>query len=218
METTFIFLIMNCEKYKQKADHQKQTWLKSLPSFLSTYYHVRGNIKLVSNYEFDDANSILTVKAKDDYNSLPTKVIMAYKAVNERFAFDYIFKTDDDQMVTNTKAFETIKNVILMKKPNYGGNIIDVKLPYKSKYYLIHNELPQDLFLLPTKYCSGRFYFLSKEAVNDLVLKLPLFHAEFLEDYAVGYHLKKSLKENMLFIDTGKIFKDFTLVDESASS
>jgi len=206
----FIFLIMNCRKYEKKAAHQKKTWLPLLPSFLP-YYHVIGDPDLKTDFEYDDINRVLTVKSKDDYNSLPQKVIKAYEAVAQRFKFKYIFKTDDDQMVKHPECFEHIKNVILSKKSHYGGFIIDVKTPHISKYNLIHPELPSDLAILPTKYCSGRFYFLSEEAVKYLIERSVLFHNEHLEDYAVGFHLKKSLKESILFIDTNRIFKDFVL-------
>ena len=206
----FIFLIISCEKYREKAEKQKLTWIPKLPSFLLTsWYHVIGKPDLTQDFLFDDTNRVLTVKAKDDYNSLPQKVIMAYKAVQTRFNFLYIFKTDDDQMVKDTRSFELIRNVLLQKTPHYGGYIIDVKQPHISKYNTIHPELPDNLQILPTKYCNGRFYFLSKEAVAYLVDRLVLFNNEYLEDYAIGFHLKKSLKEKMLFIDTNKIFKDF---------
>jgi hypothetical protein len=207
----FVLLLMNCKKYQNKAAHQKSTWLQRLPTFLSKYYHVLGDPDLRSEFVFNDTDHILSVKCNDDYNSLPKKVILAYAAVQSRFNFLYIFKTDDDQMVENLKAFELIRTTLLHKLPHYGGNIIDVKQPYKSQYSRIHPELPEDLYVLPTKYCSGRFYFLSKEAVADLVDRKVLIYKEYLEDYAIGYHLKKSLKANMLFIDTSKIFKDFIL-------
>ena len=38
----YILLILNCEKYKDKAENQKETWLKLLPQHIR-YYHVIGN-------------------------------------------------------------------------------------------------------------------------------------------------------------------------------
>lgn len=204
----FVFLIMNCEKYRDKALKQKSTWLPQLPSFL-IYYHVLGAPLLTNDFVFDDEQHILYVKAEDDYNSLPKKVIKAYEAVKSRFQFKYIFKTDDDQMVKKPQVFETFKNVILQKEAHYGGYIIDVKQPHYSEYNRIHPELPNRLPILPTRYCSGRFYFLSHEAVDDLIGKKALIKNEYLEDYAIGFHLKRNLKENMLFVDTNKVFKDF---------
>jgi hypothetical protein len=73
----YILLIMNCKKYKLKADCQKKTWLTELPNYL-IYYHVIGDITLESDYLFDNDNRVLYVKTNDDYISLPYKVIMSY--------------------------------------------------------------------------------------------------------------------------------------------
>jgi hypothetical protein len=67
--------------------------------------------------------------------------------------------------------------------------------------------------LYVTKYCSGRFYFLSSEAVNYLITKRENIEREFLEDYAIGFNLKHSLKDGMLSIATNKFFTDIELSD-----
>ena len=69
IEQDFIMLIMNCKKYEKKALFQKQTWLQSIPAYLK-YYHVIGDETLETTFAFDEGNSILWVKAADDYNSL----------------------------------------------------------------------------------------------------------------------------------------------------
>jgi hypothetical protein len=64
-----------------------------------------------------------------------------------------------------------------------------------------------------TKYCSGRFYFLSSEEVQYLILKRANIEREFLEDYAIGFNLSRTLKENILLISTNKYFTDIELSD-----
>ena len=91
----FILLIFNCQKYKYKAVKQKDTWLHNFTSM--PFFHVIGDLDLPTNYLFDNEQHILYVKVKDDYISLPKKVIAAYEAVNTEFIFNYVFKTDDDQ-------------------------------------------------------------------------------------------------------------------------
>ena len=59
-----------------------------------------------------------------------------------------------------------------------------------------------------TKYCSGRFYFLSKAGVQNLITKKKDLEQEYLEDYAIGLNLGHFYKEHMLFIDTNKYFID----------
>jgi hypothetical protein len=211
----YILLIFNCQKYRFKAQKQKETWLPNSPANLK-YFHVIGDPELTNSYEFLPDENILLVKVEDDYNSLPKKVIRAFEAVNKTYQFKYIFKTDDDQQVTNIKFFDTIISLLNRKyddpeaRIHYGGHIVDVKQTYQSQYYRIHNELPTNLLVQATKYCSGRFYFLSQESIYFLVEeKKKQIETEFLEDYAVGYYLKDVFKGNMLPLDTNKYFVDF---------
>ena len=214
IEQDFIMLIMNCKKYIKKALFQKKTWLRSIPSYLK-YYHVIGDETLETQYKFDNDNNILWVKVADDYNSLPIKVITAYEAVYDTFNFKYLFKTDDDQILVKPQFFDTIKNLItnMIPPPHYGGYIVDVKQPYLSQYSRIHPELPSQLPLYATKYCSGRFYFLSKSAISNLINKRENIIKEYLEDYAIGFNLDNRFKTNMLSISTNNFFTDIELSD-----
>jgi len=207
----YIMLIMNCKKYRYKAEYQKQTWLKKLPSFL-IYYHVIGNIDLETDYKFDEENKILWIKVEDDYNSLPKKVIRAYQVIHNNFNYKYIFKTDDDQMLTNEK-FLVILRDLLSKKDNinYGGFIVDVKKNHLSQYHNIHPELPVNLPIFQTKYCSGRFYFLSNKSVNSLLQNQKYIEKEYFEDYAIGFFLNSKYKINILNLMTNKFFNDIEL-------
>jgi hypothetical protein len=214
IEQDFIMLIMNCKKYEKKALFQKKTWLKTIPSYIN-FYHVIGDENLKTEYNFDNENKILWVKTKDDYISLPTKVITAYQAVYETFQFKYIFKTDDDQILVNPKFFDIVCKLIekYIPRPHYGGYIVDVKQPYLSQYSRIHPELPSHLPLYVTKYCSGRFYFLSKSAITNLLNKKDKIINEYLEDYAIGFNLDSQFKSNMLNLATNKFFIDIELSD-----
>jgi hypothetical protein len=214
-EQPYILLIMNCKKYQKKAVFQKMTWLKKIPETLK-YYHVIGEEELEKEYEFDDENHVLKLKVADDYNSLPKKVIQAYEAVSKTFRFQYIMKTDDDQILVKPSFFETMINRILNMTPkiHYGGYNVDVK-PHLSQYHRIHPELPPNLPLYATKYCSGRFYFLSKEAVEDLLSKKDAIRNEYFEDYAIGFYMDSKLKTNILNIATNTIFTDIELSDFS---
>jgi hypothetical protein len=209
----YIMLIMNCKKYIKKSNYQKLTWLQNIPSYLK-YYHVIGDNELETKYKFDDENRILWVNVDDDYNSLPKKVIRAYEAVNEVFNFKYIYKTDDDQILVNNKFLDVVKGLTISNnKIHYGGYIVDVKQNYLSQYHKIHPELPNYLPILKTKYCSGRFYFLSKQAIINLLTKKQLIEKEYLEDYAIGYNLDLHYKLNMVNLVTNKFFIDIELSD-----
>jgi hypothetical protein len=212
IEQEIIMLIMNCKKYEWKADIQRSTWLKNIPIFIK-YYHVIGNEDLETEYKFIEETNILYVKTPDDYNSLPNKVITSFKAINDTFSYKYIFKTDDDQNLINEKFFEILYNLLKGSGSpiHYGGHIVDVNTPYLSEYYKIHPELPKDLPIQITKYCSGRFYFLSSKAIHNLLTKRESVIKEFLEDYAIGFNLHIFFKSNMLKLNTDKAFVDIPL-------
>ena len=218
----YILLIFNCVKYKHKALKQKNTWLRELSSLKNKdkliYFHVIGNPDLDQPFLINAEQQILFIKVADDYNSLPKKVIQAYDAVIKLFQFKYIFKTDDDQMLSPVKFLDTLIKVldnkyadpILTNRVHYGGFIVDVKHDYLSQYYKIHPELPSDLVVKKTQYCSGRFYFLSHEVTNELLLKKEEISNEFLEDYAIGIHMPSDgFKNKIMNIDTNVYFKDF---------
>jgi hypothetical protein len=207
-----ILLILNCRKYRTKALYQKETWLKNIPIDL-LYFHVIGEKSMDSVYKFDHQNKILWVRVEDDYISLPKKVITAYHAVTCEYNFKFIFKTDDDQILVKPHFLQILPSLIQKKNSHYGGFVVKVDKPYLSQYHNIHPELPQYIPILKTKYCSGRFYFLSMEAINDLLSKRVLVEKECLEDYAIGYNLAEKFKENMLPIFTNTFFTDIELSD-----
>jgi hypothetical protein len=213
IEQEVIMLIMNCKKYEWKADIQRNTWLKYIPGFIK-YYHVIGIEELETEYKFLNETNILCVKTPDDYNSLPNKVITSFKAVNETFSYKYIFKTDDDQNLINENFFEILYKLLNTKGPpiHYGGHIVEVPTPYLSEYYKIHPELPKNLPIQITKYCSGRFYLISSKALRNLLTKRENIIKEYLEDYAIGYNLHIFFKSNMLRLNTNKVFVDIPLL------
>ena len=142
---------------------------------------------------------------------MPKKVIASYKAIYDTFNFKYLFKTDDDQILVNDKFLDTIAKLLNTKTPqiHYGGYIVDVEKPYLSQYHRIHPELPNYLPILQTKYCNGRFYFLSKKAIINLLSKREKIEHEYLEDYAIGFNLDSFYKIGMFSIETTKHFIDF---------
>lgn len=210
-----VLLIMNCLKYDFKADKQKRTWLRGLQF---PYYHVLGDPDLEDDYVFQDSKKLLWVKTEDDYNSLPKKVIASYEAVKKRFCdLEYVLKTDDDQIIQSDKPIAFFQRIHSMlnksrgegKHIHYAGNIVNVNQAYLSQYHQIHPELPREIPVLPTKYCSGRFYILSKDAIEDLLKKKNYIEKEFLEDYAIGYYLDDSFKTTMKHLPTSVFFRDY---------
>jgi len=209
LQKDYILLIMNCQKYRHKALIQKETWLQTIPDNIH-YYHVIGDEELTSDFLFNDNERILWVNTRDDYISLPSKVIAAFGAIRQTFKFKYVFKTDDDQDLINDKFFDTIISVLNTQKlkSHYGGHVVDVQIPYLSRYFELHPELPQDMIIQKTQYCSGRFYFLSSEALSNLISKKESIANEYLEDYAVGLYLNPIFKKSIFSVASDTIFKD----------
>ena len=106
MKSDFVLLILNCYKYREKAIKQKDTWLKTLPENV-VYFHLIGDKEKCKDkdYLFDHQESVLYVNTKDDYNSLPSKVVSGLLAIDETYEYKYIFKTDDDQMLIQEDFF-----------------------------------------------------------------------------------------------------------------
>jgi len=210
----YILLIMNCIKYRSKAIWQKNTWLTMLPNNIK-YYHVIGDKRICENkkvdFFIDESERILYVNTADDYNSLPTKVINSFHAINERFNYKYIFKTDDDQSLILYDFFNTITKLLNDKTPIpcYGGFKVTVPT-HISEYHTVHDCLPKNLVLEATTYCNGRFYLLHFTAVQYLITKKNEISNKVIEDHAIGYYLHDDFKKDMLHFDTKRVFYDAT--------
>jgi len=206
IQQDYILLILNCEKYKQKAENQKNTWLKTLPQNI-LYFHVLGNPNMSTDFLFDNSSNTLYVKTPDDYCSLPDKVISAYAAVHKTYKFKYILKTDDDQKLLNPNFFQMLTAELNQKMPNYGGFPVKIDR-HVSTYYTVHSELPKNVVLEATTYCNGRFYFLHFKSVENLILKKDKIKNEYFEDYAIGYYLDEQIKQHSIFFNTSDFFSD----------
>jgi hypothetical protein len=205
-----VLLILTCEKYRHKMEYQRGAWLKDLPPNI-VYFHVLGDSARcgTSTYKFDNHNRMIYTNTKDDYLSLPHKIITAMQAVHETMEYDYIYKTDDDQDVVNPTFFSWLDEN--RTTYDYGGYAFDVE-DHTSSYCTFHDELPQDLFLQRTIYCTGRFYFLSNKSVHYLMDKKEQISSRCIEDHAIGYYLSDELKYNCLRMND--IIRD-SVVDHS---
>lgn len=207
-----ILLILNCKKYREKAIVQKNTWLKTIPSNIK-YYHVIGDKEKCNGQDIyvDDNESVIYTNTLDDYNSLPSKVITALAGIHSKFDFKYVFKTDDDQDLTIGDFFIRLQTELMKSQYHYGGFLIENQAQI-SDYYKTHDCLPIDIYLKRTIYATGRFYLLSRLAVEDLITKREDIEKQFIEDHAIGLFMDARLKKCSLEIFTLIAFADHNTV------
>lgn len=203
-----ILLIINCKKYREKAIVQKNTWLKTIPSNIK-YYHVIGDKEKCNGQDIyvDDNESVIYTNTLDDYNSLPSKVITALAGIHSQFDFKYVYKTDDDQDLTLADFFIRLQHELLKSQYHYGGFIAPCP-DHISDYYKVHDCLPRDLYIKSTTYSTGRFYLLSRMAVEDLITKREGIEKQIIEDHAIGLFLDARFKAGALEIFTPIAFAD----------
>jgi hypothetical protein len=203
-----ILLILNCKKYREKAIVQKNTWLKTIPSNIK-YYHVIGDKEKCNGQDIyvDENESIIYTNTLDDYNSLPSKVITALAGIHSKFDFKYVFKTDDDQKLIIGDFFIQLQKALTMSQYHYGGFIISCK-EHISDYYKVHDCLPRDLYMKSATYATGRFYLLSRIAVEDLINKRKGIEQQLIEDHAMGLFIDKQFIIGALDINTPNAFAD----------
>lgn len=204
--TNPVLLIMNCERYRWKAQRQLDGWLRSINI---SYYHVLGDENLDEPYIFDYENRILYVCVSDDYCSLPKKVICAFEACHKELNCDYIFKTDDDQVLTDPTFFDRLIPQLNSETIHYGGHICRIEQEGFSGYWEYHPELPHNIYLTKNTYCNGRFYVLSRMAIEELIKRKMEIENHYFEDYIIGFCLSDTIKENILEIDNN-VFVDMT--------
>ena len=212
IKTDYILMILNCKKYQHKAELQKQGWLTNIELFFNLkYFHVIGDKELCKDkeYIFDFENKIIYVNTADDYMSLPAKVITGYKAINETFDYKYILKTDDDQMLYKEGEFSKIIFLLEKQISYYGGKIWH----HNGGIHLSpnHPEMPKNIMVEPCTFASGRFYYLHKDLVKNILTKFNIIKHRYLEDHAVGFYIDKNYKQTMVYIDTDLMFKDIIL-------
>ena len=205
----YVILILNCNKakYLRTANIQRNTWLKNE----NNYYHIIGDpSKCVNNkYIIDQSNKMIYTNTGDDYNSLPAKVITAFLAVQETMDVDYIFKTDDNQMLQKPNFFKILTDLLVKKDISYGGYALKVNT-HVSELFYAHPEFPRNVILEGCTYCSGPFYILSKDALDNVLEKYDDICKRLVEDHAIGFYLEHKYSTKLFAFDSRKIFKEFT--------
>lgn len=205
IKSDYVLMILNCKKYQYKAELQKKGWLNNIELFFDLkYFHVIGDKELCKEkeYIFDFENKILYVNSEDDYLHLPKKVITAFKAINDTFNYKYILKTDDDIELAVKGEFSKII-FLLEKNISYYGGFVNSPGKLCGPWFRATSknaDFPKNILLENIDYCSGRFYYLYKNAVIDLLNKSNLIKYKFIEDHSIGLYLNDFFKKNIIHI------------------
>lgn len=225
-DAQIVMMILNCQKYRYKAEIQKREWL--IPRFIGDvpFFHVIGEpdgdrFKSGSNYEFDLENHILYLKCPDDYVSLPKKVIMAMTVITLKFPkLRYLFKTDDDHIMIDDQFFVNLVHYLNplpftapIYKHHYGGFAVQIE-DTVSTYNAVHAELPEDLKLKGTTYCIGGFYFLSRPNLLSIIKKRDEIGKAVIEDHAIGLNMDERFKRTLMCVNYTEYYKDMEKLDK----
>jgi hypothetical protein len=204
-------IILNCIKYADKRAKQLSTWLASPDFPIKRWYHVIGNPRLPTEFQFDTDQHILYVNCADNYISLPQKTYLAVKAVCKEYpSVNYILKTDDD-MNCNISALIKCMDTIYKAEYDYGGRLLAVN-DHMSVYHYASVE-PKDRtprLCRGTVYASGRFYFLSRRAAEFILKQRKVFWDSIFEDNAIGYTATKLPGVKPFMIEDKSVFYEFS--------
>lgn len=202
MPRQFIIVIPTCEKNKARLEAVQETWVKDLrENFKLLYVFARPDEKteLRGNYLYLDC--------PESYEEGPRKVIAIYNFLIKNFAFDYIYKCDDDTYVDLEKFvelnlegkdylgnFATDKKTAIDPTAHYGkctNKLLEV--PYRGK------------FIVPWAR-GGRGYILSRHATEELCrLTTNQDLEELFEDKMVGEVLSRAKNIKTLHFDKSQM-------------
>ena len=220
LKDDYILMILSCKKYlKERREGQIEQFLKNNETMQGIqYFHLEGDqTKFVDNpelkYIVDEKNNIIYTNTKDDYLSLPHKIICGLTAIYDNYKFEYILKTDDDQRLLVLDIFKQIHPQLKEKKPDYFGRIGYMQEQEERGNPIVHavDGFPKGYIVgdgLP--FGHGRLYGLSHRNVEFLVKnKYENIKKELAEDWAIAKNQKVEYRKNCLFIETNSVFMDY---------
>ena len=187
-----IVLILSCQKNAERR--LNQTWAKH-----SFVYYVVGDPDMEEDYKRED--NILYVKCEDDICHLPKKFICGLNVVNTLFEYKYVYVTEDDYMICKSTLFRDIYVAMEKYKGDYGGTNCMINEEKMAGAFKKHDDFPFTVMLKPCSYMKKGLIVLSHKSVLDLLSKREDIEKEYVCDYAIGYHLDKTLKRVLLNTD-----------------
>ena len=101
--STILVGICSCRKYRSKRDAVRETWLTHPVEGIECRFFIGGCEPL------PDEPDTIVVNADDSYDFLPQKVIEFCRYALENFAFEWLFKCDDDTYVALDRLHDLVE-------------------------------------------------------------------------------------------------------------
>lgn len=157
--------IKSCEKYIERRNTCKSTWIASLDKDKYLPLFLVGR----KNQPSEIVEDILYLDCDDGYNNLVAKTTEFIKWYTENVAASHCILCDDDTYI-NCSIFNTFEDY---KQYDYSGSFI-----YGQ------NKIPNQR----SGYCSGCFYTLSNKAANHYLTQYDpsMVSGVFYEDLCTG--------------------------------
>jgi hypothetical protein len=196
--------ILTCDKYKERADGIRNSWLKLVPAnFRVLFLHGRpgGPEEVVGDRLYLDC--------PESYEMLPQKVhaFLGYSLAN--LEFDYLFKTDDDTYLDLERFISFDK-----QDSDYIGRFREQPMAERGKTWHYGKctdkslEVPYERpFICP--WATGGGYFLSRKATEIAFARTgQTWRDSLFEDVMVGEALTRDPRVKVMrcqFSDMGVI-------------
>ena len=183
-----VILVMSAPANKERRQVIRQTWASTLPEHVKILFvlgtkFVKYDIKTLSIEEWKTNKDMISLpNLEDNYKQLTIKVIQAMKRIQNKFAFAYLLKVDDDTFVRVRELLS-----VLQTKPRerlYWGFFLNGSSIFKEGPYAEHKP-----YMCGDKYVSyalGGGYALSKDLVTYITDNSDILKIYANEDVSVG--------------------------------
>ena len=173
-----ILLICGCRRYKEYLTAAIERFGRQ------TGWEVIG---VVGDAEtnFDPNTRVLTVAAKDTYETLPAKLHAAFMWISKhRPLCPGIFKTDDDMVFDRVALVDTIYSNLVV--PYWG-----VKVDACSAGVIENVRIGPHAKHQAAVYCFGAGYWISAKALKVVLSAGDDYRSSYIEDVCTGFVLNR---------------------------
>jgi hypothetical protein len=173
--------IGTCEKYTNRTEVIRQTWLKDCYKFgINSYFFIGRPGKPA-----EIIGDTIYLDCGDGYLDLPHKTVAFLEYIYKHFDFDYIFKCDDDVYID----MKTLLSLPYARYEYFGWPVLPTILDRKWHFKYVKPQLRQVYRgkLKGPWMEGGQGYFLSLRAVEVIINHYKKYIAlEIYEDKLVG--------------------------------